>query len=45
MKTKRKQDKMVFGTAAVGATKIVRSVDAVLVIENIDAHLSKLIKK
>jgi hypothetical protein len=45
MKKQRKQDKMVFGTAAVGTTKIVRSVDAVLVIENIDAHLSKLIKK
>jgi hypothetical protein len=45
MKNKRKQDKMVFGTAAVGTTKAVGSVDAVLVIENIDAHLSKLIKK
>jgi hypothetical protein len=45
MKNKRNQDKMVFGTAAVGTTKIVRSVDAVLVIENIDAHLSKPMKK
>lgn len=45
MKNKSKEEKMVFGTAAVGTSKIVRSVDAVLVIENIDAHLSKLIKK
>ena len=45
MKNKRKQDKMVFGTAAVGTTKIVRSVDAVMVIENLDAHFEKMLKK
>lgn len=45
MKTKRKEDKMVYGKAAVGTSKVVNSTGHSLVIENLGAHFAKILKK
>lgn len=45
MKNKRNQDKMVFGTASTGTVKSVNLTGAVLVIQNLDAHVQKTLKK
>lgn len=45
MKKQNKQDKMIFGTPAVGSVKSVRSTEAVLVIDNLSAHFEKMLKK
>lgn len=45
MNTKRKEDKMVYGKAAVGTSKVVNATGSSFIIENIDAHFSKILKK
>jgi len=45
MKTKRKDDKMVYGKAAVGTSKVVHATGDVVVIENLDAYFAKMLKK
>lgn len=45
MKSKRNDDKMVYGKAAVGTSKFVPDTGASLVIENLDAHVAKMLKK
>lgn len=45
MKTKREDNKMVYGKAAVGTSKFVPATGDVVVIENLDAHVAKMLKK
>lgn len=45
MKTKRKEDEMVYGKAAVGTSKFVPATGDVMVIDNLSAHFAKMLKK
>ena len=45
MKSKCKDDKMVYGKAAVVTSKVVHATGDVVVIENLDTHFAKMLKK